>query len=359
LSRPVTDRVSFLLGCSDVADIHVTLGRRIWVRMCSGDLLADADVPPVIDEDLEEIATTVMGIAKGFPQKDLNMGFTTVDRTARVRAKVSRSLSRGQIFFRKLPMQPPPFTRLDIFTYLDRIRAPRHGVFLVSGPTGSGKSTLLASICQHYLDTRPIHLVTAEDPVEYLFSDCKGEVSQRQVGADVGSFGEALRASLREDPDVIMIGEVRDVETVVTMLVAAETGHMVLATVHAPDLAGMVERVIGMFPGNQQDYIAMRLSQVFIGGVSLRLVRSERKPGSRTWACEVGWINTALRSLIREGKYHQISAAVESHRRDGMITLRQHLRDLVGSGEVAREEALQWDPELFAAQGMAPPLAAD
>jgi twitching motility protein PilT len=211
------------------------------------------------------------------------------------------------------------------------------GLVLVTGPTGSGKSTTLASMLRRISDRRACHILTIEDPIEYFHSHSTSVVTQREVGTDSDSFARALRSALREDPDVLLVGEMRDLESIETTLTIAETGHLVLATLHTNDAAQAVDRIIDVFPGERQPQIRSQLSTTLVGVVAQRLL--PRVDGGRVAAFEVLLANPAVRNLIREGKTEQLRNIMATGHRAGMQTLEMALRFLVESGAVTADAA--------------------
>jgi twitching motility protein PilT len=202
------------------------------------------------------------------------------------------------------------------------------GLFLVTGPAGSGKSTTLAAMMNYINMRKPLHLITLEDPIEYEHHHGKGLIDQREIGSDVDSFAEALKAVTRQSPDVVMIGELRDLESIALALTIAETGHLVLATLHTRDAIHAVSRIVDVFPSGQQEQIYVQLSQVLIGVAAQQLIRT--KDESRlVLACEVMRVNSGIQNLIREKKLGQIYSMIQSGQGEGMITMNDSLRELV------------------------------
>jgi twitching motility protein PilT len=218
-------------------------------------------------------------------------------------------------------------------------KKPR-GFVLVTGPTGSGKSTTLASMIDVINERREEHILTIEDPIEFLHQHKKCIVNQREIGADAQDFAVALKAALREDPDVILVGEMRDLETISTALTAAETGHLVFATLHTQSTAQTVDRIIDVFPAEQQHQVRMQLSIALQGIVTQQLLPTA-DGSSRIVACEVLVPSPAIRNLIREGKTHQIYSALQTSGSTGMQTMDSHLAQLVRRGKVTRSLAEQ------------------
>jgi twitching motility protein PilT len=214
------------------------------------------------------------------------------------------------------------------------------GLVLVTGPTGSGKSTTLAALIDLVNRTRYDHIVTVEDPIEYVHGNKRSLINQREVGSDTHSFAAALKHVLRQDPDVILVGEMRDLETISVALTAAETGHLVFATLHTQDAAQTIDRIIDVYPSHQQDQIRTQLAATLQGVVSQTLVPRASGTG-RIIATEVLITTPAIANLIREGKAHQITSAMQAGRALGMHTMDQHLADLVNEGQITRDQAFE------------------
>lgn len=222
----------------------------------------------------------------------------------------------------------------------------KRGLVLVTGPTGSGKSTTLAAIIDKINKNRDAHIITLEDPIEYVHSHQKSIVNQREIGQDTKSYANALRAALREDPDVILVGEMRDYETISVAITAAETGHLVLSTLHTIGAASTVDRIIDVFPPHQQQQIKVQLANTLEAVVSQQLMPTEDEEG-RVAAFEVLHSTYAVRNLIREGKSHQLPSVIQTNRKMGMITMDTHIQQLYMENKITRETAIQFavDPE--------------
>lgn len=228
----------------------------------------------------------------------------------------------------------------------DLLNSPQ-GLILVTGPTGCGKSTTLAAMINHINSTRSCHIVTLEDPIEYVFNSDKSLVAQRQLGSDVSSFASGLKHVLRQDPNVIMVGEMRDLETISAAITLAETGHLVLATLHTYNAIQTVDRIIDIFPPHQQAQVRSQLSMLLTAVISQRLL--PKIGGGRIAARELLIRNSAVSNLIRENKISQLKSVMEMHSKNGMITLDSHLKELYKSGEIDKETMNIYleDPEQF------------
>jgi twitching motility protein PilT len=241
--------------------------------------------------------------------------------------------------FRLIPQKIPTVRDLNLPPILETITEKPRGLVLVTGPTGSGKSTSLAAMINHINTNRAVHIITIEDPIEYLHQHKQSLINQRELGGDTKSFANALRASLREDPDVLLVGEMRDVETIGLAITAAETGHLVFATLHTNNAAESVDRMIDVFPPGQQEQIRVQLSNNLMSIISQQLLARVGAPG-RVPAIEVMIASPAIRNLIREAKTHQINSMIQTSGNMGMITMDQSLRDLYLKGFISLEEGM-------------------
>lgn len=214
------------------------------------------------------------------------------------------------------------------------------GLVLITGPTGSGKSTTLSKIIDLINKNRSCHIITLEDPIEYLHKHDKSIVDQREIGQDAKSYSQALRSAMRQAPDVILIGEMRDLETISAALTAAETGHLVFSTLHTLGAAKTIDRIVDIFPANQQQQVRVQLSTVLQGVVSQQLIPSEKM--GRVPAFEIMFVNPAIRNMIREGKVPQIDAAIQTGRADGMTSMDLSLAQLSNDGLISRDDAIQY-----------------
>ena len=258
--------------------------------------------------------------------------------TGRFRVNVMRQRSSISIVLRHIPEEIPTFEKLGLPEICKSLAAKPRGLVLVTGPTGSGKSTTLAAMIDHVNRTEKGHILTMEDPIEFLHQDRQCYINQREVGADTADFNEALRRALRQDPDVILIGEMRDLETISLAVTAAETGHLVFGTLHTTSAAKTIDRVVNVFPTEGQTQIRMQLAGTLQGIVSQTLLK--KNGGGRVAALEVLVATDAVRSMIREGKLAQLPSTMQTGRKVGMQSLEQHLNRLVADGVATYEDAV-------------------
>ena len=257
----------------------------------------------------------------------------------RCRINLFRQMGSLGCVMRLLADTIPTLDELGMPPVMKTLAMLPRGLVLLTGPTGSGKSTTLAAMVDYANERRRRHIITIEDPVEYVHHAKKCVVNQREVGRDVVSFAAALRSALREDPDIILVGEMRDFETISAALTAAETGHLVLSTLHTTGAARTIDRIIDVFPAHQQEQIRIQLAGVLRGVITQQLVR--RVMGGRMAAMEVLVGTPNVSNMIREGKTHQIDSAIQTGLRDGMQLLDRCLGELVSRGEITMEEALE------------------
>ena len=242
--------------------------------------------------------------------------------------------------FRQIPLTIPTIESLGLPNIIHSFTSLRQGLVLVTGPTGHGKSTTLAAMINEINQTRAAHIVTIEDPIEFVFKPVKSIISQREMRTDTHSWEIALRSVLREDPDVVLVGEMRDYETIAAALTVAETGHLVFATLHTNSAAQTIDRIVDVFPDEQQSQVRLQLSNVIEAVFSQRLIPGTTK--GRAIAYEVMLGSTAIKTSIREGKTHQIESVLETSQEIGMVTLERSLADLVKRGLVTLEVAQSW-----------------
>jgi twitching motility protein PilT len=252
---------------------------------------------------------------------------------------VFRQRGTVSIALRAIPYEIPTMESLLLPPVLEQLTVQRQGLVLMTGPTGSGKSTTQAAMIGRINSTQRRHILTLEDPIEYVHSHRHSVISQREIGFDTGTFQDGLRSALREDPDIVLVGEMRDPESIATTLTVAETGHLVFATLHTNDASTALDRIIDVFPSDRQAQIRVQLAASLTGVVAQRLI--PRVGGGMVAAFEVLLANSAVRGLIRDGKTHQIRNVISQSVRDGMQTLEQSLSVLVAHGLITYEDALE------------------
>jgi len=322
----------------DASDIHLTAGRPPILRI-SGHLTALPETPALTAQDTEAIAFSLLSEERKeqfISQRDIDLSFGYKDE-ARFRINIYRQLGQVSVALRHIPTKIRTIEELNLPQICHQFVKVSQGFFLVVGPSGQGKSTALDALIDEINHTRSDHIITIEDPIEYIFKEDKCVIDQREVGEDVQNFHRGLREVFRQDPDVIMIGEMRDPETISSAVTAAETGHLVLTTLHTNTAAQTIDRIIDSFPPYQQNQIRMQLAATLLGILSRRLIPSVK--GGVINAVELMIVNSAIRNLIREGKVHQIDMVIETSSEEGMISLNRSLADLVNRGIISLESA--------------------
>jgi twitching motility protein PilT len=323
------------------SDLHLAADQPPFVRIV-GELVRMPDEPPLSAAKVRELAFSILTVRQQQRFEETQELDTSHAMGTRVRFRVNVFVQRNAVgvAFRVIPYEVVPFDQLGLPPVVETFADYPRGLVLVTGPTGSGKSTTLASLVDIVNRTRQCHIVTIEDPIEFVHHSKVALVNQREVGSDTGGFGVALTSAMRQDPDVILVGEMRDLETISTAITAAETGHLVYATLHTQDAAQTVDRIIDVFPGEQQAQVRIQLANSLQGVVTQQLVPTA-DGRSRAVASEVMVTNNAIRALIRDGKVHQIHNAMMSGRKLGMQSMDDSLADLVRRGIVPREQALR------------------
>jgi twitching motility protein PilT len=321
------------------SDVHLKLGRPPLLRIDGA--ITEGDAPPLTASDLDEILRELTADAPIRLEQFLNSGDLDLAYSPpglpRFRVNVFRQRGAVSIVLRLIPREVPRFGELGLPRAVERLAEERRGLVLVTGATGSGKTTTLAAMLDHINRTRRSHIVTIEDPIEVLHEDHQSIVNQREVGLDTGSFSEALRRALRQDPDTIMIGELRDGETAQTALQAAESGHLVLSTMHTIDAAETVSRMIEFFPESKQQQIRSIMSGVLRGVISQRLLPS--LSGGRVAVVEAMVVNARIAELIREGRPDEVTDAIAEGDYFDMQTFEHALIEGVARGELDRDVA--------------------
>lgn len=323
----------------NASDLHISVGRHPTMRI-------DGALMPILQHDIitPDIAAAFVHTILNEEQQERFMKEKEIDLSYdfrdRARFRVNAFFQRGFIgaALRLIPTKIRSFEELQLPPIMESFAAFTQGFLLVTGPTGHGKSTTLAALVDYINHTRADHIITIEDPIEYLFTSDRATIDQREVGSDTLDFHRALKSMFREDVDVAMIGEMRDVETVGTAVTAAETGHLILSTLHTNNAAQTIDRIIDIFEPNQQNQIRAQIASTLIGIVAQRLI--PRINGGLVPAVEVMMANTAVRNLIRENKTHELNMVIETSSEQGMISLNHSLIDLIRRGEISLENAL-------------------
>lgn len=332
----------------NASDLHLMVGKPPTVRI-------DSKLSPIPDRDIydgEDLQKLLGGILNDErrqqlsqnKQLDFSYGFKGHDRF-----RVNFYYQKGSLAaaFRHIPSKIPTVQELNLPEPLVKFTEFRQGLVLFVGPTGHGKSTTLASLIDIINHGRTEHIITIEDPIEYIFTQDKSLISQREVFQDTQSFAMAIRATLREDVNVVMVGEMRDLESIATTITVAETGHLVFATLHTNDAPQTIDRIVDVFPAHQQNQIRSQLANILVGVVSQRLL--PRIGGGRIPAVEIMTNNTAVKNVVREGRSYELPNIIHTSTKEGMVSLDKALADLVRRGLVKLEDGLSYsnNPELY------------
>lgn len=323
------------------SDVHITVGIPPKMRV-NGELIS-MDFPKMLPPDTLAVAKEIMSEKQFdiFNEKgEYDMSYSIRD-LGRYRVNAYHQRGSVAIAFRLVGTKIPNPSDIGIPESVVDLSKCKRGLVLVTGPTGSGKSTTLATIIDRINHTRDAHIITLEDPIEFLHQHDSSIVNQREIGIDSGSYANALRSALREDPNVILVGEMRDYETISVAITAAETGHLVLSTLHTIGAASTVDRVIDVFPAHQQQQIRIQLANVLEAVISQQLIPSIDGK-SREAAFEVMRVNHAIRNLIREGKTHQIMTHMQTGMKQGMITMDEAITQLYRAGKISKKEAIEF-----------------
>ncbi len=323
----------------NASDIHLCTGTQPLFRV-GGVLVKDEFSNILTREDIEYLVEGIIPINKAtalLEDKSVDFSFSR-DGIGRFRCNIYSQRGSYALAIRVLPFNILGFEDLGIPESIKDISTKTKGLFLITGTTGAGKSTTLASIINMLNENHGYHILTIEDPIEYIHNHKKSYVTQREVGQDAVSFSSALRSSLREDPDIIMLGEMRDAETISIALTAAETGHLVLSTLHTASVSKTIDRIVDSFPPEQQTQVRSQLASVLEGVISQQLVRKKDKDGV-VLATEVMYTTPAIRNLIREGKNYQINSVLQTGQSQNMHMMEESLANLVKKDIITEEEA--------------------
>jgi twitching motility protein PilT len=338
------EKIDYLLRAGfelKASDIHLTVGVPPILRI-NGELKRYGQ-DTILPNETEEMARAIIPahMWAQFKEKgelDFSYGIPGVSRF-RINTYLQRSCVAMAI--RIVPTRIPSIEELQLPDILKQIAEKPQGLVLVTGPTGSGKSTTLASVIDYMNQKMRKHIITLEDPIEYLHKHGNSIIDQREVGFDTNNFSNGLRAALRQDPDVILVGEMRDLETIQTAITAAETGHLVLGTLHTSSAPATINRILDVFQPAQQPQIRIQLASVLVGIVSQRLFKTIDNKGRKA-ATEILINNSAVANLIRNEKIHQIVSIMQTSRAQGMHTLETSIKDLVDRGMISKESALPY-----------------
>lgn len=330
LNRVIEERAS---------DLHISVPHKPNLRI-TGDLTPLRKEESITSKDSEGLARALMTDLqwkKFLNEKELDFSYDFEEK-ARFRINVFNQRNSVSIALRLIPYEVGTVEELNLPPILHEFTGRKQGLVLMTGASSQGKSTTLASLIEEINKTRSVHIITIEDPIEYIFKDDKAIINQREVYHDTLSFPRALRATFRQDPDVMMVGEMRDLETIASVITAAETGHLVFATLHTNNASQTIHRIVDVFPPEQQNQIRFQLSGSLLGVVSQRLVPA--LDGGFLPACEVMMANSAISTLIRENKIHEIPTVIETSSKDGMISLNRALADLVRKKKISLKSAV-------------------
>jgi len=321
------------------SDLLFSCGSKLRIRKDGNLEVLDPASKVLVPEDTEHLVREILNpkqLKELEKRRHVDFSFTWRER-ARIRGNAYRQRNSLAASLRLLPLSIPTFAMLGIPESVHRLLERQHGLILVTGATGSGKSTTQAAMIDHINTTRPFHVITIEDPIEYVHKHKMAIVDQRQVGEDTPSFGEGLRAAFREDPDVVLIGEMRDLETISAAVTIAESGHLVLATLHTSDAPQALDRIIDSYLGAQQQQVRIQLAGCLAGVIYQELVPAVG--GGRVAAFEVLIANTAVRAMIKEGRTDQIRTVLQTSLREGSQTLERSLSQLLRAGLITERDA--------------------
>jgi len=319
------------------SDIHLKEDKPIMLRIDGDIMIPDEDI--VSSAELQEFANDTLNEGqKNRLEEVRDVDLAIEIGSCRFRANFFYTADGLSAVLRKIETEIPSMVQLNLPHVMQTMAEKPNGLVLVTGPTGSGKSTSLAAIIDTINDTKKGHILTIEDPIEYIHHAKNCSISQREMGRDAESFASALRASLREDPDVILVGEMRDLETIQLALTAAETGHLVFATLHTSGAPNTINRIIDVFPAEQQSQVRAQLSQSLQMVVTQKLFKKSDEEG-RVAAFEVMVCNHAVRNLIREGKIFQIETVMQTARAEGMVTMDKAIEELVSTGKISERDS--------------------
>lgn len=336
---------------SHAPDLHLKVGRVPIVRLSNGDLYEMQNAEKLTETVMEDVVRLVLGeekYKKLHEGREVDASYSVLG-TGRFRINAYMEVDGTAIAFRSIPEEIPTMDGMGLPPILKSFTTKMKGLVVVTGPTGSGKSTTLAAMVNEINMSRRAHIITVEDPIEFVHHSKLALITQREVGQHTQSFPDAIRSAMRQDPDVILVGEMRDLETISSAITLAETGHLVLATLHTQDAAQTVDRMIDVFPPHQQAQVRTQLSTTLLGVASQRLIPKADQSG-RVLALEVLVRNDAITNCIKEGNTHQIYSMMQIGKEDGMVTLDASLANLFKRGLISESDMLirAHDVELIA-----------
>lgn len=332
-------------------DLHLQVGQPPVIRLKNGDIVGIEGFNNVTSEDIESIISeiTTEDQRKSFEENHQVDFSYQIEGVSRFRVNVFEERNGPSVAFRVISENIPTPDELGLPDIAKRLALLPHGLLLITGQTGMGKSTTLASIVDYINENRKSHIITIEDPIEFVYKNKQGLVTQREVNVHTHSFSDAIKGALRQDPDVVMVGEMRDLETIAAAITLAETGHLVLSTLHTSDAAQTIDRIIDVFPPYQQQQIRAQLSVALKGVISQVLVPKADNSG-RIAAREVMVVNDAVRNCISKGETHQIYSIMQINAGEGMVLMDKSLEDLYKGGVITAEEALSKASDLESLQ---------
>ncbi len=325
---------------SDASDIHLKVGERPMLRR--DGIILKIDMPPLTKEDMDAIVEKIVpDFIKSRLSTDTDLDFSyNIEGVARFRVNLARAMMEFAAVFRVIPYYISSFEKLHLPASMQQFAKYNNGIVLVTGPTGSGKSTTLSSFIDYINANYQKHIITIEDPVEFVFKDKKCKITQRQVGIDTKSFSDGIKYALRQDPDVILVGEIRDVETLDSALKAAETGHLVFSTMHTNDAVQTIYRIINMYNPEDRDTVRKQLAQTLRGTIAQKLVKKAVGNG-RVPACEVLVVTPAIKDFIIKDEIENIYDLLAKGSFNDMLTMNESLHKLVEIGAITKEAALE------------------
>jgi len=329
----------------EASDLHITVGTAPRIRK-SGSLL-ELGTEKLSADKVKELIQSKMSTKQienfnSGNEIDYSVGLPGISRF-----RVNVYSQRGNICaaYRRLPLEPPAIDSLGLPDSVINLLEQKKGLILITGSTGSGKSTTMAALVNQLTKELPGHILTIEDPIEYLYPHSKAQVNQREVGVDTKSFESGLKSALRQDPDVVVVGELRDPESMAAAMSVAETGHLVFGTMHTNTAAGAITRLVDAFPPEKQDVIRMNLSMSLLAVIAQQLIPTN--DGKRTLACEILIATSAIKSLIRENNVHQIDSYIKSGSKEGMVLMDDSLKQLFNDGIISQDNMIEYaiDPK--------------